>query len=161
MARIVTERENLWANFWISLTLSVGPLHCAARTFRHTHSLKTLNFSKITHRHSRVTVQKLHIVGKKFKYNKNTQDLCLHFKAGMVFPRERMPEQEMFEKHRRFASFLTSSHSFLMGNLSQFFATYVAKNSYSGEKNNSNPSPPEPHVLIYNSFVCAQRCGVS
>ena len=70
-----------------------------------------------------------------------------------------MPEQEMFEKRRRFATFLTSSHSFLMGNLSQFFASYNAKYLYSGEKNNSNPSLIETHVLIYNLFVCALRCG--
>ncbi len=35
--------------FLVSLTLSVGVLHSAARTFRHTHSLKTLNFPEITH----------------------------------------------------------------------------------------------------------------
>ena len=62
---------------------------------------------------------------KKVQYNLNTKDLCLHFKVGIVFLGERMPEQEMFEKRYRFATFLTSSHSFLIGNLSQFFATYV------------------------------------
>ena len=32
-------------------------LALSTRTFRHTQSLKTRNFSKITHRHSRITVQ--------------------------------------------------------------------------------------------------------
>ena len=100
-----------------------------------------------------------YIVGKKFKYNSNTQDLCLHFKVRMVFLGERMPE-EMFEKRRRFPTFFTLSHSFVMGNFLQFFASYDGKNEYSGEKNNSNPSPIEQHVLIY-MFVCAQRCEAS
>ena len=70
-----------------------------------------------------------------------------------------MPEQEMFEKGHRFATFFTLSHSFLFGNLSQFFASYDLKNQYSVEKNNSNPNPIELHVLIYNSFVCADGAG--
>ena len=50
------------------------------------------------------------------------------FERLLVFLGKRMPEQEMFEKRRRFATFLTSSHSFLMGNFLQYFTTCVAKN---------------------------------
>ena len=58
---------------------------------------------------------------KKVEDTSNIQNLCLYFKVWMVFLGECMPEQEIFEKRWRFATFLTSSHSFLMGNFLQFF----------------------------------------
>ena len=91
----------------------------------------------LTHRHSRITVQKLHILGKKLKCNINTQDLYLHFKVGMVFLGERMPEQEMFEKRRRFATFLTLSRSFLMGNWSHLLLWRAQPTNNKLQKNNS------------------------
>ena len=64
--------------------------------------------SKTTHHRKKVQIQLKH------------PGLVPTFKARMVFLCERMTEQEMFEKRRRFATFLTSSHSFLMGNFAQF-----------------------------------------
>ena len=54
--------------------------------------------------------------------------------------------------------FFTSSHSFLMGNVWQFFASYDAKNWYSGKLNDSIPSQIEPHVLMYCLYLQLRRC---
>ena len=156
-----SSKEKFSAIFFQAPPLCQLVLHEHSAIHTHWKSWNFLNFFEIAHDQSRVTVQKLNIVDKKFKYNSNRQGFCLHFKVWMVSLGQSMPEQEMFEKVDNFAIFLTLSHSFLMGNLSQFFATYVAKNLYFGEKSNSNPSQNEPHVLMYFLCVCDKRCGTS
>ena len=84
------ERRQVWLQLW---KISVGKYQFLSKVCGwERHWKKT--FLRVF---KSLTIQKWHIIGKKFKYNSNSHDLCLYSKVWMVFLAECMPEQEMFE----------------------------------------------------------------